>query len=61
MSQHRIPAARDEGGMWLHWLVRLRWVAPGKPGHRDRAAINVLDNRSVTVPIMVVAMVCWPS
>ncbi|MCB9666428.1 MAG: HAMP domain-containing histidine kinase [Alphaproteobacteria bacterium] len=52
----RLAEGKDEGSMWLAWLVRLRWVAIIGQLVTLSFTLAVLDRPAVTVPILLVAV-----
>ena len=45
--------ADDEGGMWLFWLVRLRWVAIAAQIITLAFAVQLVDRPSVVLPALI--------
>lgn len=48
-----MPRADDEGGMWLAWLVRLRWVAIGAQVVTLSFAVQLIDQPTLVLPLLV--------
>ncbi len=46
------PVARDEGQMWLGWLVRLRWVAIFAQAVTLSFAVQLIDRPTVVLPVL---------
>jgi len=54
--KHILPSSRHEGGMWMHWLVQLRWVALVAQAVVIAFSVSVLHRPAWTVPAMVAVM-----
>jgi two-component system sensor histidine kinase RegB len=52
-----LAEGKDEGAMWLAWLVRLRWVAIFSQLIALAFSLSVIDGPFVTVPILLSAVV----
>ncbi|MCB9683069.1 MAG: hypothetical protein H6733_16515 [Alphaproteobacteria bacterium] len=53
---YTLPSSRHEGGMWLYWLVQLRWVALVAQAVVLAFSVRVLHQPAWTVPAMVATM-----
>lgn len=53
---YTLPSNREEGGMWLHWLVRMRWLAVAAQAIVIAFALPVLSRPIVVLPALLAVM-----